>query len=1550
MTLALNEGPDLVIDDLPPLHRAAKEGKLDPVRQVLQRAAAAAPATGADSKAELLVQRDDKGLLALHHAICFGHTSVVEELLKDHTAEQLQATVIVQGHKFVRELETSWSAPRAAVLQSQKLQLLQADACIDWTEGITALHLALGGGKAGLTQDVRGGGSLHVQKLVRYDVVACILSAAKRSETLVELLLQEDSQMFTPLMCLCHHNILDEGGEVENGRKSTMEQYGGLYMSDWQKLLELLMQEIPYEQLKATTASATHPKRKHIVHGTTGGTTTPSPGNALHVLCSRIIEKPAFLSEILRLFRGYSIKREGESLLEKMVLEEDGQDYTPLHRMLLTEIDDTIFYGGYEPTHGHVRALLCFSEESDRTDSNSTACGRVRRQQLEKAMPCQEGETDSMYPLIWAVTNARGWLVRAMTEGGSRRDWMIHEVEKIDRTKWELALGQVNGNPDDFSSDELEMILHYSGSTSSMSLVWDNVLQALPRLTDEAENGRLKSCLLGISAERVTRRADIEPLAKLLSASMPEEDMSAAQIMFCVFITSCENPLGIALMLQTGFNALSELDRYRNPESYERLHEVSELMAQIACGLVNTWYEHDCALEALLSGKYDGEENLRLASRTKCKVFLAAPAVQKHLNEKVWGLGYEGSEQAWKLFFRDIVQFIQFLLISLRAKPLSFGQGEVRGVVRGHMLLLLLVVYPAVGIMFTFACTELMQVHLRWLKRCAVDSDGSMRKLIEELKQLKSISAASSVLRRRLPFCRSRKVKSALAVAHADARGEWFELLGSLFLITAILFATACVLATVFTIYTRSESDEEWMPTYNEVDLVLAVWVFGLLTIELEDLWMSYKEQRSLRASLLAYLNFWNGVDLVGLVLATITMGLRVWIAINPSGTLYLIGCNNLCSDDFATVALILLWVRLLVLLTYHPNMGPLLMMVVNMITKDLTQFVCISTFIFLCFSAGFQYYFAGGGDERTIPEEVAQRHKSLSRSLIAIWQHMVEGGALDNFVREDQMPTFLWWLMLVESVVVVLLLANLLIAMFAKTFDEISENRDLEYVVQGSQRILQWDNAAATRPPFNLLHIGYKILRYVFRKIFKCLGKIKKTQSEIELSKEVPKLIFLGMPQLGPADGPTSLQLPVRMRTFRMLMSSNTIHKEWVQIWVYVNSIIDDFRSRAHQTKEGLKMLRLFDQYFSDQYRERGVHFFFVPDEGSGKLELHFTMPGAATSSRLQLRSEHAICGELFLDDAAAKLLHGTKVFSLPDGLHLVRGRCCMVNNREEGTQLQSNPELHVSVKQGQITAVRSFSGSHFDLGRVALRRKLFGALYRNKLLEEESELREWDEGDLDEAQLCEQLCARKGEFGLDTKALQVAEAYCMARDARTDMLQAALAKARHVYQSDVGKDLPQEQCYQRLSLKSASAMGKRNCDVCNQQLDRETSLQGISWFWTCEEDKCDFDVCARCHLRAFFKQDRNAPCRRTRYALALKAHTFVQAGSGSDDGWKEKLIEQQTAIFQTMKALEAQMHALQAERLGSGDHSLLQEPRPAPTSLVRNNVDPQAVIPPPV
>ena len=123
------------------------------------------------------------------------------------------------------------------------------------------------------------------------------------------------------------------------------------------------------------------------------------------------------------------------------------------------------------------------------------------------------------------------------------------------------------------------------------------------------------------------------------------------------------------------------------------------------------------------------------------------------------------------------------------------------------------------------------------------------------------------------------------------------------------------------------------------------------------------------------------------------------------------------------------------------------------------------------------------------------------------------------------------------------------------------------------------------------------------------------------------------------------------------------------------------------------------------------------------------------------------------------------------------------------------------------------------------------------------------WDEGDLDEYMLCEELRARRESLrkgAVSARALTVADAYCDA--GAMSRLDAMMAAAREQYEFDVGKaDEGAVECHRQLVLKTASNIVAR-CVVCDELLGREMAVDGIGSYWTCEAKECDFDVCARC------------------------------------------------------------------------------------------------------
>ena len=92
---------------------------------------------------------------------------------------------------------------------------------------------------------------------------------------------------------------------------------------------------------------------------------------------------------------------------------------------------------------------------------------------------------------------------------------------------------------------------------------------------------------------------------------------------------------------------------------------------------------------------------------------------------------------------------------------------------------------------------------------------------------------------------------------------------------------------------------------------------------------------------------------------------------------------------------------------------------------------------------------------------------------------------------------TFAWLLMTVFGVVVVLLLLNLLIARFAKTFDMVYENLDANSKLAFARVVIEGHNKHLLPPPLNLLRslilalysVGHSILNCVRGYVCSCRG-----------------------------------------------------------------------------------------------------------------------------------------------------------------------------------------------------------------------------------------------------------------------------------------------------------------------------------------------------------------------------------------------------------------------------------------------------------------------------
>jgi len=99
-------------------------------------------------------------------------------------------------------------------------------------------------------------------------------------------------------------------------------------------------------------------------------------------------------------------------------------------------------------------------------------------------------------------------------------------------------------------------------------------------------------------------------------------------------------------------------------------------------------------------------------------------------------------------------------------------------------------------------------------------------------------------------------------------------------------------------------------------------------------------------------------------------------------------------------------------------------------------------------------------------------------RTLAILIEIVLQGGAVDfACVRSSSVPTVTWFLMVVFELITVIMLVNLLIALMAKSFDNMFELQEQHYLYLSSRQTSLWQQYPAVPPPLNLLSVPYTIV-----------------------------------------------------------------------------------------------------------------------------------------------------------------------------------------------------------------------------------------------------------------------------------------------------------------------------------------------------------------------------------------------------------------------------------------------------------------------------------------
>jgi ankyrin repeat protein len=235
----------------------------------------------------------------------------------------------------------------------------------------------------------------------------------------------------------------------------------------------------------------------------------------------------------------------------------------------------------------------------------------------------------------------------------------------------------------------------------------------------------------------------------------------------------------------------------------------------------------------------------------------------------------------------------------------------------------------------------------------------------------------------------------------------------------------------------------------SSLEIFLAYWLFDICFSEAAEFQDIMKKHRLTAFDSVAKYaeDPWNVYDVVALSTAVAAAFVRCFVYAGVGNA------TAAASNQLYAWALALLWGRLVNVLSAVSLVGPLLIMVLTMVFKDLTKFAFLVALMELPFVAALYFLESGdGGNEAfaTFPDS------ALSFFKIVIGQ----GPDISSVTASSSV------LLSVGSVLLSVLLLNLLIAMFSKTFDTIVENSTQEYLLQKAQLTFTWARAPRMPPP----------------------------------------------------------------------------------------------------------------------------------------------------------------------------------------------------------------------------------------------------------------------------------------------------------------------------------------------------------------------------------------------------------------------------------------------------------------------------------------------------
>ncbi len=260
-------------------------------------------------------------------------------------------------------------------------------------------------------------------------------------------------------------------------------------------------------------------------------------------------------------------------------------------------------------------------------------------------------------------------------------------------------------------------------------------------------------------------------------------------------------------------------------------------------------------------------------------------------------------------------------------------------------------------------------------------------------------------------------------------------------------------------------------------EIILAYWLVDICYLELTqwyDICLKYKNNKlhvlpssqkkgqSKFAAAVQHLFFgfwmylsdpWNLYDFISLCTAMSAGLARVLVYAGYESSFF----SARESNTLYAFAIALLWGRLVKILTIFTLTGPLLIMVFTMIFKDLMQFCFLVVLLELPFVSALSYLESVDGGNNDFA--------TFGAASLSFFKVLIDNGAPEI----STVSTISAILYSIGTLLLVVLLLNLLVALFGKTFEEISKNSKSEYLLQMMKITHEWVRAPILPPPCTL-------------------------------------------------------------------------------------------------------------------------------------------------------------------------------------------------------------------------------------------------------------------------------------------------------------------------------------------------------------------------------------------------------------------------------------------------------------------------------------------------